>query len=137
MKNSPKTYIKKYRQEINYIIFGALTTLVNFLSYYIFYNQLNFSNVSSNIIAWIISVIFAFVVNKQYVFDSRDWKIKKTTREFISFISVRVLTGILDTLIMYLGVDILNKDEMIFKLIAAIIVLVSNYFGSKLFIFKK
>src|SRR5574344_1801880 len=126
-----KSMYKRYGETINYIIFGALTTLVNFVVYFFFYN------VFSNIIAWAISATFAFVVNKFYVFNSSLKNFTSTIKEFITFISVRLSTGVIDTLIMYIGVDVLNKDEFICKLIASIFTLVSNYIASKFFIFKK
>lgn len=136
MKNNTPIH-KRYGEAVNYIIFGALTTLVNFVVYFFFYNVLSISNVFSNIIAWAISATFAFVVNKFFVFNSKLINFTSTVKEFITFISVRLSTGVIDTLIMYIGVDVLNKNEFICKVIASIFTLVSNYIASKFFIFKK
>lgn len=136
MKNNTPIH-KRYVEAVNYIIFGALTTLVNFVVYFFFYNVLSISNVFSNIIAWAISATFAFVVNKFFVFNSKLINFTSTIKEFITFISVRLSTGVIDTLIMYIGVDVLNKNEFICKVIASIFTLVSNYIASKFFIFKK
>lgn len=136
MKNNTPIH-KRYGEAVNYIIFGALTTLVNFVVYFFFYNVLSTSNVLSNIIAWAISATFAFVVNKFFVFNSKLINFTSTVKEFITFISVRLSTGVIDTLIMYIGVDVLNKNEFICKVIASIFTLVSNYIASKFFIFKK
>lgn len=136
MKNNTPIH-KRYGEAVNYIIFGALTTLVNFVVYFFFYNVLSISNVFSNIIAWAISATFAFVVNKFFVFNSKLINFTSTIKEFITFISVRLSTGVIDTLIMYIGVDVLNKNEFICKVIASIFTLVSNYIASKFFIFKK
>ena len=127
----------KNKRIINYIIFGALTTLVNFIAYFVSLRVFGISNVPSNIIAWIISVIFAFVVNKLFVFDSKSLESKLVIFEFVSFVSVRLLTGVIETLIMYIGVDVLKKDELVFKIIASVIVLLSNYIGSVMFIFRR
>ncbi|WP_103981880.1 GtrA family protein [Helcococcus massiliensis] len=136
MKNNTPIH-KRYGEAVNYIIFGALTTLVNFVVYFFSYNVLSISNVFSNIIAWAISATFAFVVNKFFVFNSKLVNFTSTVKEFITFISVRLSTGVIDTLIMYIGVDVLNKNEFICKVIASIFTLVSNYIASKFFIFKK
>lgn len=132
-----KSLYVKNRRIVNYIIFGVLTTLVNFITYFVALKILKIDNVPSNIIAWFVSVIFAFFVNKLYVFDSKSLDFKLIVFEFASFVSVRLLTGAIETLIMYLGVDVLGKDELIFKIIASIIVLLSNYIGSVLFIFRR
>lgn len=128
---------RKEREKINYIFFGILTTLVNYLTYFLCYKIFYIQNVPSNIIAWFTSVIFAFVVNKSYVFESKSWDLITTTREIIKFASVRVLTGVFDTFIMYIGVDLLAHNETLVKIFSNIIVLITNYIGSKLFIFNK
>lgn len=128
---------RKYKEQINYIFFGALTTLVNFVSYFLSYKKFGISNVPSNIIAWILSVVFAFIVNKLWVFESKSWRKEIAIKEFISFVSVRLFTGIFDTTIMYLGVDILKINEVLVKITSNIIVLITNYIGSKVLIFRK
>ncbi|MFM1514714.1 GtrA family protein [Helcococcus ovis] len=140
MRISKEILIKiyqKYKEIILYIFFGGITTFINIVSYYLFYNILNVSNVISNIIAWFLSVIFAFVTNKIWVFNSKSWEIKITIKELVSFISVRLLTGVFDTVVMYLGVDVFKFNSLIMKIVSNLIVLISNYIGSKLFIFKK
>lgn len=128
---------RKYKEQINYIFFGVLTTLVNFVSYFLSYKKFGISNVPSNIIAWILSVVFAFIVNKLWVFESKSWRKEIAIKEFISFVSVRLFTGIFDTTIMYLGVDILKFNEVLVKITSNIIVLITNYIGSKVLIFRK
>ncbi|MFM1525562.1 MULTISPECIES: GtrA family protein [Helcococcus] len=128
---------EKYKGIILYIFFGGITTLINIVSYYLFYNVFNVSNVTSNIIAWFLSVIFAFVTNKIWVFNSKSWDAKIAIKELVSFISVRLLTGVFDTSVMYIGVDLFKFNSLIMKILSNLIVLISNYIGSKLFIFKK
>lgn len=127
----------KHIQMVNYIFFGGLTTLVNFVIYFVALKVLNIPNVPSNLIAWLISVLFAFVVNKLYVFRSKSLELKVILFELFSFVFVRLLTGALETLIMYLGVDVLHYNELVLKIIANIIVLLTNYFGSILIIFRR
>ena len=135
-EKSLKMY-ENYKGIILYIFFGGITTFINIASYYLFYNVLGVSNVISNIIAWFLSVIFAFVTNKIWVFNSKSWDAKIAIKELVSFISVRLLTGVFDTAVMYIGVDVLKFNSLIMKIFSNLIVLISNYIGSKLFIFKK
>lgn len=140
MKTSKENLIKlyeKYKGIILYIFFGGLTTFINIASYYIFYNVFGVSNVISNIIAWFLSVIFAFVTNKICVFNSKSWEPKIAVKELVSFISVRLLTGVFDTAVMFIGVDVLKFNSLIMKIFSNLIVLISNYIGSKLFIFNR
>lgn len=137
MINNLKEIFNKHKEMILYIFFGGLTTLINLISYFICYKQLGISNVVSNVIAWILSVVFAFNTNKIWVFESKSWKKEIVFKELISFISVRLLTGFVDTAIMYVGVDLFKFNGLIMKILSNVIVLVSNYLGSKLFIFKK
>lgn len=132
-----KKLLIKYRELISYVFFGAITTFINIATYYVCFNLLAISNVPSNIIAWIFSVLFAFVTNKLWVFESKSWKLSVLIKEFSYFISVRLLTGFVDTSIMYVGVDLLNYDGLLVKILSNLIVLISNFIGSKYLIFKK
>lgn len=124
----------KYKMPILYIIFGGLTTLVNILVYFVCYNISGLSNVSSTIIAWILSVIFAFITNKFYVFESKE---NNVFYEISTFFGCRLGTGILDVGIMYLTVDILKWNALFMKVISNVVVIVLNYILSKVIIFKK
>lgn len=137
MKEFLMKYYLKYKGPILYIFFGGITTFINIITYYLSYNVLNIENVPSTVIAWIFSVIFAFITNKIWVFESKSWEKSIAIKELISFVSVRLLTGLVDVAIMYIGVDLLNYNGILMKIISNLFVLVSNYIGSKLFIFKK
>lgn len=125
---------KKYKMPILYLLFGGLTTLINIATYFIFYDILHLNNVASNIIAWIVSVIFAFITNKIYVFESKS---KSIIYELSTFFACRLGTGFLDLGIMYLTVDILKWNALLMKVISNIVVIVLNFVFSKLIIFKK
>ncbi len=92
---------KKYKQQINYLIFGGLTTLINIVTYIFFYDILAFSNLFSNIMAWIFSVLFAYVTNKLWVFESKTNGFSALLKELSSFVGCRLATGVLDIVIMY------------------------------------
>jgi putative flippase GtrA len=130
-------FIKKYKSVINYLLFGGCTTIINVAAYYICYNIITVSNVSSTIIAWIMAVVFAFVTNKLWVFDSKSLEIRVLIREIISFFGCRLLTGILDVVIMYVTVDVMAMNSTVWKIVSNVIVIIFNYMASKLVIFKK
>ena len=129
--------LKKYRSLILYAVFGGLTTLVNMAAYWLCYEVLGISNVPSAVIAWLLAVCFAFITNKLWVFDSRSFDTKTLQHEIPTFFGARLATGLLDWLIMYLAVDVMHWNGMVWKLISNVIVIVLNYAASKLVIFRK
>ena len=125
-----------HRQIILYLIFGVCTTLINTVCYWLLYELLVFSNVLSTVIAWLVAVIFAFITNKVYVFESKRTDFHAQLAEFVSFFGCRILTGILDVVIMAVAVDMLKWNGLAWKLISNIIVTIVNYIASKFLIFK-
>jgi len=125
-----------HRQIILYLIFGVCTTLINTVCYWLLYELLVFSNVLSTVIAWLVAVIFAFITNKLYVFESKRTNLHAQLTEFASFFGCRILTGILDVVIMAVTVDLLKWNGLVWKLISNIIVTIVNYIASKFLIFK-
>lgn len=125
------------RQEIKYIFFGVLTTLVNTVSYALCFDALGIANVPSTIIAWILAVLFAFITNKLWVFDSKSFDVKTLGHEIPSFFGCRILTGVLDVAVMYFAVDVCAWNATLWKLISNVLVIIINYAASKLVIFKK
>ena len=132
-----KELLKKYKFIILYGIFGVLTTIVNIATYGILYRCFDVSNIVSNIIAWVMSVLFAFVTNKLWVFESKSFNFSLFIKELGSFTVCRLATGVLDLGIMFLGVDLLEGPAMILKVVSNIIVIILNYVMSKFFVFKK
>ncbi len=138
MKELKNIYLKQ-KEIINYIIVGVLTTIVSLIIYYgLVLTILNPENALelqiANIISWIISVIFAYITNRKFVFESKSKNIKS---EFLSFVGSRILTLLFDMGIMFVGVSLLSFSDKKMKLISQVIVIVSNYVLSKLFVFKK
>lgn len=129
-----KDRIQKNKEVIMYLIFGVLTTVVNIVVYYIFNDVLQVHYMISNVIAWILSVLFAYITNRKYVFESNSDSI---ITEFTKFVGSRVSTGILDMVMMWLFVDLLQVDSMLSKIISNAFVIISNYVLSRLFVFKK
>jgi len=127
---------EKVKEIINYIFFGALATIVNILSFYIFDTIFNWQYLIANVISIIVSILFAYVTNKIFVFESKTETRQALIQEFTSFISFRLLSGLIDMLVMWMLVDILTVDSLIAKLFTQIIVVVLNYIFSRFIIFK-
>ena len=128
---------KKYEEIINYLIVGGLTTVVSIVVYFIFTKIFHINYMISNVISWIISVLFAYVTNKKFVFKSKCDTKKEILNEVYQFFKYRVFSFVIDVLLMYVFVELMNIDDMIAKVIVQIIVIVLNYVFSKLFVFKK
>lgn len=136
-----KELIKKVctKEVILYVVFGVLTTIVSLVTYYIcvgtFLNAENAIQLQiANIIAWIVSVAFAYITNRKFVFESTN---KNKLGEATKFVTSRIATLLMDMLIMFLGVTLLKLNDGIIKLISQVIVIVANYVFSKIFVFKK
>lgn len=137
MLNQFRSLWEKYRSILIYIIFGVLTTAVNYLVYIPCLNLLGLSASVSNIIAWCVAVLFAFLTNKPFVFESKDWSVKTVVPEFTKFVGTRVASGLVETLILLVTVDLLGWNGNIWKLVTNVIVVILNYIGSKLLVFRK
>ena len=129
--------LQKYRAFIAYAVFGVLTTLVNMAAYWLFYDVLGVPNVPSTAVAWLFAVLFAFITNKLWVFESKSFDKKTLLHELWTFFTCRILTGVLDIGIMYVAVDLLHGNELLWKLISNVLVILLNYAASKLVIFTK
>ena len=138
MKNIKFLYLK-YKEIINYLIVGVLTTVVSLGVYYIctvtFLNPKNaFQLQVANVISWICAVIFAYFTNRKYVFESKTPNILK---EASSFFLARIGTLLMDMGVMFLGVTVMGGNDKIAKLVSQVVVTIGNYVFSKLFVFKE
>lgn len=120
------------KELLNYIVFGVLTTVINILTYQIL-SIVGVSTLISNGIAWIVSVLFTYVTNRKYVFNSHS---ENRIQECLKFYGSRISTGILDMAGMWMLVDILYFPGMVSKVGMNVIVIVLNYIFSKVFVFK-
>ena len=132
-----KTLMTRYRDVIVYLVFGVLTTAVNYIVYLPCYNGLGLSGSVSNAIAWVVAVAFAYLTNKPFVFQSHDWSAKTVIPELTKFLGCRIGSGVLETAIIFLTVDWLGWNGNVMKLLTSVLVVVLNYIGSKLLVFKK
>lgn len=132
--NNIKKLINK--ETILYVIFGVLTTIVNLIAYYLFSNIININYLISNAIAWIISVVFAYITNKFFVFNSSYINKDVIIEEFIKFMNCRLISGLSEVVLLFLFVDLLLMNDIVAKLIIGVLVALINFIFSKVFIFK-
>ena len=132
-----KRLILKYWNVLSYLFFGGLTTVVNYVVYLPCFNLLGLSAAVSNVIAWAAAVLFAFLTNKPFVFKSHDWSAKTVWPEFTKFVGCRIGSGVLETAIIFVTVDLLCWNGNWMKLATSVLVVILNYFASKLLVFRK
>lgn len=136
-QNIRELYIK-YKEIINYLIVGGLTTIVSLATYYLLVLTILDPNKAvqlqiANIISWIAAVTFAYFTNRKYVFESKN---KRVLNEAFSFYLSRLSTLLMDMAIMYVGVTLLDGNDKIWKLIVQVVVTIMNYILSKFMVFK-
>ena len=128
----------RYKELFFYAVFGVGATVINIVSYRVLANIFGKKYfLIANIIAWILAFIFAFITNKLFVFESKSWEAQIAMKEFVGFLSARLATGILDTVLMWFFVSVISLDDTLSKIIINILVIIINYDASKFFIFKK
>ena len=127
----------RYKELFFYAVFGVGATVINIVSYRVLANTFGKKYfLIANIIAWILAFIFAFITNKIWVFKSKNKTKKETTKEIINFLIARVATLFVEVFLMWLMVDQLHHDKLIWKLLCNVITVVLNYLFSRLFVFK-
>ncbi|MGY3777185.1 GtrA family protein [Isobaculum melis] len=120
-----------------YIFMGGITTVINIASFWFFASYLNIDYRISNFFAWFLSVVFAYISNRIYVFESQNKGLKLIFKEVVSFVSFRILSFLIDLGVLILLVDMLSVNELWAKVFTNVIVLVLNYVFSKFFIFSQ
>ena len=126
----------KYREIIVYVFFGGLTTVVSWGSYFLL-RLVNVDYQLAQWISWAAAVAFAFVVNKIFVFRDRDLTAQGLFRQIWQFVSVRIVSGVLEWMLMLLFVELIKIPDGISKIIVSIVTVIINYIASKLLIFRK
>lgn len=126
----------KYKSMIMYLVFGVATTIVNVVVYSFCSGLLKISTTGSTCIAWLIAVLFAYVTNRKWVFESGASTAGMIVKEVVSFFSCRLATGAVDLIIMYVCVDRIGWNGIMIKALANVLVIILNYIASKLLVFK-
>ena len=132
-----RALICKHYDVLAYLVFGVLTTVVNYVIYLPCYNILGLSGARSNVIAWVAAVAFAYLTNKPFVFHSHDWSAGTVIPELTKFIGSRIASGALETGIIFVTVDCLLWNGNLMKLMTSFFVAILNYIASKLLVFRK
>lgn len=130
-----KEMIIKYKETWSYLVFGVLTTVVDYIVAILCFEVIGLGELFSNNVAWAVSVAFAYITNKLFVFESKSFQWEILAKEIVAFVSARVVTLIIADVII-LGAKYLNIEFLIAKIISSVFVIVFNYIFSKLFIFK-
>lgn len=135
-----RSLYKKYHEIILYVIFGVLTTLVSFVTYFLF--RLVFHSTTLPVIcSWVCAVVFAYVTNRVWVFKSKTYTFFPILREIIYFFAMRLLGLFIDMGIMYVLVDLPGLVntwyEFMVKCISTVVIVILNYAFSKMFVFKR
>lgn len=151
------------KEMIAYIFFGTLTTVFNWIAFaaiqkffgfvgwdgvlnqiipadtalYTLFSHNGSDYLDANCIAWVVGVIFAFVANKLWVFESKSWKPSVAFKEFTGFVGARVFSFIVETLLMFVFVTLLSQNENFAKILCAVVTIILNYIFSKFLVFKK
>jgi putative flippase GtrA len=131
-----KSVFAKHRELILYVIFGGLTTAVDWCISFLLYS-LDVNVHVADVIAWCAAVLFAFVTNRILVFQSGERRAMGVLRELSTFAGGRVLTLLLQELVVFVFYDLIGWSAYLVKLVAAVLVIVLNYFISKLLVFRK
>lgn len=146
-----KKLFVKYKEIIMYLIFGVATTVVSWVSYALFTKLISTvtfvgitveNTTTANVLSWICAVLFAFITNKIWVFDSKSWRPSVALKELGLFVVSRLISGVIEIagvpLLIWFGIDqtIFGIEGMVAKVLISVIVVILNYVFSKLFIFK-
>ena len=132
-----RALLSRHREILSYVFWGVMTTAVNYVSYLLLTEGLRIHYLAGTVIAWVLSVLFAYFVNKLFVFQSRDWTWRVALRELWQMVASRLFSLGLELAIMWLFVDTLRCPHTLVKLCANVLVVVVNYVLSKFIIFKK
>lgn len=142
MRGKIKAIFQKYREQIMYLIFGGLTTIINWLVYVLLVTVGQDIEVT-NVIAWLVAVLFAYVTNRAFVFQCKATNKKEVFKEFVRFFGSRVATGIVEIVgfpVLYrigLNQELLGIDGFLAKITVSVAVVILNYVCSKVIVFRK
>lgn len=129
-----KNLLNKYHDIVLYVLFGVMTTIVNIIVFAVCRDTFHMDITLSNIIAWVWSVLFAYITNKKWVFHSTNGQWLK---EMLSFYGSRVATLLIETVLLFVLINLISVGEMYAKIFSNVIVIILNYILSKVFVFSK
>ena len=130
-------FYKKNKEVLLYLFFGALTTLINIVVFFVFTEIIKLDELVANVIAWIIAVLFAYVTNRIWVFNSHCETKLAFVKEVLAFYGGRVFTLLVEEGMLFVFIKLLSVNALVVKIIAQVIIIVLNYVISKLLVFRK
>ena len=122
---------------VAYLFAGVATTIVNYVVYFAATRWMGLGVMSGTWFAWVIAVAFGYVVNKAFVFHTHCETTAALVKEAASFFAMRLVSLGMETVLMFVTVELLGMNDLVMKLVTNIVVIIANYVFSKLFIFKK
>ncbi len=135
MNNEKEKKTGLAREGISYLIFGVLTTVIDYAISNLLYYIWKMDPIPAQTIAWVAAVLFAFVTNKWWVFESHTLNPARVWKEFVSFVLCRVATFLFNLAALYVMVDLMKMEFFVCKLVISVVVVVLNYVFSKILIF--
>lgn len=129
-------FYKKNKEVLLYLFFGGLTFVISIASYAFFNISMGMNELIANLFSWVIAVSFAYITNRTWVFEDVSTGTKGILREIVLFTSGRVVTLVMEEIILLVFITLLHFNSMLIKVIGQVVVIVSNYFISKLVVFK-
>lgn len=127
---------RKHKEAIDYLFWGGIAFFLSMILFYLFANVMSIYEQTANILTWVICVIFTYLTNRTFVFSSKVKGLKNVLKEFKDFVTARLLTLVMENAILFVMIDLMSVNNMVSKLVGQFVVIVSNYFLSKLWIFK-
>lgn len=125
------------RETVLYLVFGVLTTVINYAVFFLFHSVFSLHELAANAVAWVVAVVFAYVTNRTIVFRSREDSGTGVMREVALFFGARLLSFGIDELIVLIMMTWLGIGSLPTKIVSNVVVVIFNYFASKLVIFRK
>lgn len=126
---------EQYREVISYLFFGGLTFIVSMVSYAVFLKLLHDNALIANVFSWIFAVLFAYITNRIWVFQSENHGLSMIIKEMVSFFGGRIVTLIMEEVVLWIGISLFGMNAIAIKVIAQVLVVIGNYFISKFFVF--
>ena len=130
-------FYQKHKEVLLYLLFGGLTTVVSIGSYAWFNVKLGINELIANIISWIFAVLFAYVTNKIWVFQSRSLRLHELAADICKFFGGRLLTLLVEEVILFVFITLLHGNSVLVKVAAQVVIVILNYIISKLFVFRE
>lgn len=128
--------IQNCKDVVPYIFFGILTTIVNVVAYWGLVHKFGLTILCGTVLAWLISVMFAYLTNRKWVFESAAVTKYGMIKELLSFFLCRIMTGVIDWGCMLIFVNLLHYHDVLVKIVANSVVIICNYLASKFIVFK-